>query len=512
MKTASICNAMGGETTELNRSAKQILTAFGTLLASVFLLTVILNSTTLALNVPKGGATYEPPEGTGSVDIPITNGTGKTAHDVTVTITHTGGALPNISGLNDPNSSGDKVDDNNNGRLDAGETDNNLNPPGATGRLILGTQVNSGAQITLRITFSGGTQNGDKITIRYSRKQRNGQHVDLCADGHMQGMYCAVSIPIGTHLVGTDVFNETGLRLDNLYLSLMSPIPNHFNSCNVDCLYLNSFVKVRPDLISICAAPPFELFTFMELGIELAEQATDDSSTVLIVSAEPPWEPDYWTGLTNLGPDTVFSPGMISYRIEIGTIFPGTPRTLRIAVNEIFNVLGPITINIPLATSRDRNVNVGVGVTTGWYSMNAYIYDIEHWDIDYQDAFSFYVIGLSNAAMPCDPVLCFSDGGGEAFPEELTEATATPLALHLNASPNPCNAATVVRYSLPQAAMVKLTVYDLSGKRIALLVNEMQAAGEQIQSFDARELPSGLYVVRLETDSQATSQKLAIIK
>jgi hypothetical protein len=63
--------------------------------------------------------------------------------------------------------------------------------------------------------------------------------------------------------------------------------------------------------------------------------------------------------------------------------------------------------------------------------------------------------------------------------------------------PNPFNPVTRIKYHLPEASTVKLAVYDLLGREVAVVVNEKKAPGFYDIDFDARELASGVYLYRL---------------
>jgi len=77
--------------------------------------------------------------------------------------------------------------------------------------------------------------------------------------------------------------------------------------------------------------------------------------------------------------------------------------------------------------------------------------------------------------------------------------------------PNPFNPQTTIRYALPQAAEVELTVYDVLGREVAVLVSEQQAAGRYEQVFSAAGLPSGLYMYVLQAgDNRATGKMLLV--
>ena len=95
----------------------------------------------------------------------------------------------------------------------------------------------------------------------------------------------------------------------------------------------------------------------------------------------------------------------------------------------------------------------------------------------------------------------------EAVCEELPEA----FTLNQN-YPNPFNPTTIISYELPQAASVRLEVYDMAGRQVAMLVNEQVAAGRHTVSFNAGSLSSGVYMYRLQTERGVFTRKLTLIK
>jgi hypothetical protein len=80
--------------------------------------------------------------------------------------------------------------------------------------------------------------------------------------------------------------------------------------------------------------------------------------------------------------------------------------------------------------------------------------------------------------------------------EELPPELPQTVQLYQN-YPNPFNPVTTIRYSLPRAEFVTLTVYDILGREIATLVNDRQSAGTYSVYFDARQLASGIYFYRI---------------
>lgn len=78
--------------------------------------------------------------------------------------------------------------------------------------------------------------------------------------------------------------------------------------------------------------------------------------------------------------------------------------------------------------------------------------------------------------------------------------------------PNPFNPSTQIDYQLPVDARVNLTVYDMLGRQVAVLVNEQMRAGYYSITFNARNLASGMYIYRLKAGSTVINKKLTLIK
>ena len=95
------------------------------------------------------------------------------------------------------------------------------------------------------------------------------------------------------------------------------------------------------------------------------------------------------------------------------------------------------------------------------------------------------------------------ENGGFSVPREFT--------LYAN-FPDPFSGTTAVSYTLEDATAVKLDVYDVLGRRIETLVQEEQGAGTYSLTFDASQLASGLYFLRLETNQGQKVEKMVVSK
>ncbi len=78
--------------------------------------------------------------------------------------------------------------------------------------------------------------------------------------------------------------------------------------------------------------------------------------------------------------------------------------------------------------------------------------------------------------------------------------------------PNPFNALTSISFTLPEDSQVELYLFDISGRQVATVVDKRMKAGAHQAVFEAGELPSGIYLVRLEANARTAFIKMALIK
>ena len=107
--------------------------------------------------------------------------------------------------------------------------------------------------------------------------------------------------------------------------------------------------------------------------------------------------------------------------------------------------------------------------------------------------FGTFII-LSEAALPAPPGIIVGE-----------------LSLRQN-YPNPFNGQTTIGYVLPEQGDVSVTVYDILGRQVKVLVNGFHAAGEYTAMFDAANLAGGVYIYSVRFGSQVQNRMMLLLK
>jgi hypothetical protein len=99
------------------------------------------------------------------------------------------------------------------------------------------------------------------------------------------------------------------------------------------------------------------------------------------------------------------------------------------------------------------------------------------------------------------------------YSSEIEVEFAGMLSFALSSNyPNPFNPSTKINYSIAEAGFVKLSVYNLLGQEVAVLVNDVKNAGSYEVSFDASNLSSGTYIYKLASGSKVEVKKMILTK
>lgn len=111
----------------------------------------------------------------------------------------------------------------------------------------------------------------------------------------------------------------------------------------------------------------------------------------------------------------------------------------------------------------------------------------------------FFVFGISKVS---------ADNKGD-----IMELKGNPDRFTLNQNyPNPFNPSTILSYTLKTDGNVKLTVFNLVGQSVAVLVDGFQKAGYYEVAFDASELPAGIYLYKLQVGDYSSVKRMTLVK
>lgn len=110
-----------------------------------------------------------------------------------------------------------------------------------------------------------------------------------------------------------------------------------------------------------------------------------------------------------------------------------------------------------------------------------------------------------------DEILFTATKTGTSIDDGINPEQAVQITLSQN-YPNPFNPVTQIQYTLPESADVRLDVYNLTGQRVAILVNDTQHSGTHTVPFDAAHLASGVYLYRLSAGSFVQTRKMLLVK
>ncbi len=83
--------------------------------------------------------------------------------------------------------------------------------------------------------------------------------------------------------------------------------------------------------------------------------------------------------------------------------------------------------------------------------------------------------------------------------------------------PNPFNPETKIEFSLPRSSVTKLEIFNVNGQKVRILISGILSAGNHVVSWDgkdnnSKQLPSGIYIYRLVTNQNSSSNKMMLLK
>jgi photosystem II stability/assembly factor-like uncharacterized protein len=133
--------------------------------------------------------------------------------------------------------------------------------------------------------------------------------------------------------------------------------------------------------------------------------------------------------------------------------------------------------------------------------------DLRLYDVSFTDRNNGTVVGARG-------IILRTTNGGATWVEH--EKTATPplssSCTLLQNFPNPFNPSSDIRYQISEFSNVFLSVYDLLGREVAVLVNEKKNPGTYTVTWNAAGMASGVYICRMVTGTSMQSRKMLLVK
>ena len=325
--------------------------------------------------------------------------------------------------------------------------------------------ASTGTPVTLDGSGSSDPD-GDALTFSWAGPFPEG-------GGTVSGVSPTVTLPLGTHAITLTVSDGNGgSDTDVVEISVGDTTPPGLTVQNVP----------------ITLWPPnhkYETITLGQVvtGVSDICDAGIDLGNVVITSASSD-EPENANGDGNTVEDIVLSAGCDSVDLRAERQGGGNGRvyTLALGVADASGNVGTATFAVQVPHSRK--------------------------DTALDDGAAYSVAGCVPArSVPKDA------DGADARTEPATPQTVIPDTFVLEANyPNPFNPKTTIRFGLPEAAPVRLVVYDMLGRLVRVLLSGTHTAGTHEVVFDASDLSSGTYLYRLETPHGSFTQTMQLVK
>ncbi len=196
--------------------------------------------------------------------------------------------------------------------------------------------------------------------------------------------------------------------------------------------------------------------------------------------------------------DEIERSGSVFYRVlRLPSGTPVTDETVVVSGSLAAMTCTPdrsFTVNVPgAAPAGNYRVRIGAGPAPGSPAANAFV-EIE----------------VTPAARLAGSATDWSLVSSEAWPS--LEAAATTVPVGLGAYPNPFSRQTTLAFTLDEAADVRLAVYDVLGREVAVLSDGPREAGAFEVGFEAVDLPSGVYMVRLVAGSVVETVSVTLVR
>ena len=204
-----------------------------------------------------------------------------------------------------------------------------------------------------------------------------------------------------------------------------------------------------------------------------------------------------------------------SYTLQCFVYGDGSYNTLRIALDEAVGVAWPnhevsIWHTIDWQGWRllewDLTDPEQVGVWIGNELLDGSNYRIDSFQLTFDEE-----NGDGNGKIHFDELRAVKRMPGVSIDGENEIQLPSTVTLYQN-YPNPFNPETILSFSLPENMAARLSIYDIRGREVETLINEVLPAGDHKLSFNGSDYAAGVYMMVLETESQRLAKRMLLLK
>ncbi|NQV16033.1 N-acetylmuramoyl-L-alanine amidase [bacterium] len=176
----------------------------------------------------------------------------------------------------------------------------------------------------------------------------------------------------------------------------------------------------------------------------------------------------------------------------------------------------------------DNIYGAGAHEVSPWYTIDWYGWRLISWDMAVDGTGTWIGDGNLDGTLEFDSIqLSYTPGQpttGTYYIDELRVVNREYLALDQNGMehplefallpnyPNPFNPWTSIPFTLAQKAEVRINIYDLKGKEIAHLISGTMEAGQHVTRWNASQMASGMYLVKMEANDISITRKITVLK
>lgn len=175
-----------------------------------------------------------------------------------------------------------------------------------------------------------------------------------------------------------------------------------------------------------------------------------------------------------------------------------------------------------------REVTTNTFEVSPWYDIDWIGWRLVTWNLDEGQTGTWLGNGILEPPLRFDSFqLIYSPGNaatGAVYFDDIRIATFDPVSVEAEDDiiptafkleqnyPNPFNPSTTIRFSIPEASFVRITISDLLGREIESLVNDELSAGNYKVDFNASELASGIYLYTIKAGNHIKTRKMILLK